>query len=94
MPKPIRAHWFLQALANNAVSHIAPDIAIIPVVEHDDEQIVWGEECEDVGRVAWHCGYILPSDDPALRALLPIFNTAMAPWQERYDLGLTWQRQR
>jgi hypothetical protein len=71
------------------VARIAPDRAIVPRVQHDDDQIIWDQACESIGRVPWKCGYILPQDDPSARAIVPIFNAAIVPWQTRYDLGLT-----
>jgi hypothetical protein len=89
MSKPIRSRWFLQQMADIEVKRIAPGTVIVPVVQYDDDQIVWSDECEGVGQVAWHCGYILSVGGSNERALVPIFNAAIATWQARYDIGLT-----
>ena len=62
---------------------------IVAMNHHDNEQIVWDQEREGVGRVPWRCGYILPPDDASTRALVPILDAAMARWQAHCDLGLT-----
>lgn len=89
MPKPLCPWWRLQAIAEAEVERLAAHCRIVPCVEHDDDEVVWGDECKGVGRVAWRCGYILPSDDLTARTLVPRLNEAMRPWQARYDLGLT-----
>jgi hypothetical protein len=88
MPKPLRQRWFLQYLVEQEVARLAPDLPIAPVLQNDDEQIVWDEECEGLGRASWTCCYLIPQDHPA-RALLPMLNAAIAPLQACYDLGLT-----
>lgn len=89
MSKALQTYWFLQAIADAEVKRLAPDCAISVSVQHHDEEIDWDKECKGVGRVRWHCGYILPTDDITARAFVRMFNAAMAPWQARYDLGLT-----
>jgi hypothetical protein len=44
MPKPLRQRWFLQYLVEQEVARLAPDLPIAPVLQNDDEQIVWDEE--------------------------------------------------
>jgi len=86
--KPILPHWQLQQFVRFEVKRLAPDLPIVPVVIHDDEQIVWDEECPALGRVPWKCGYFIPPEHPT-RAMVPMLNEAIARWQARYDLGLT-----
>jgi hypothetical protein len=88
MPKPLRPHWFLQDKVDQEVARVAPHLPITPVVQNDDEQIIWDEECDGLGRVSWTCGYFIPPDHPA-RALVPMLDAAVAPLQKLYDLGLT-----
>src|SRR5579859_3155105 len=87
MSKPLKAHWFLQYVVQQEVVRLAPDLPIIPVVQWDDERIVWDDQCEGLGSVSWTCNYFIPQDHPA-RALVPTLNAAIAPLQARYDLGL------
>ena len=75
-------------MADMEVKRIAPEARVIPVVQYYDDQIVWSDLCEGVGQVAWHCGYLLSTGDTTERALVPIFNAAIANWQSRYDLGI------
>jgi hypothetical protein len=89
MPKLLSPWWRLQAKAQAEVARLAPDCWIIPCVEHDDDRVVWDDECEGLGRVSWRCRYILPPTDKTVRALVPILNDAMARWQACYDLCLT-----
>jgi hypothetical protein len=89
MPKPIKPQWFLQQLVEMEVARLAPDWPITPVVQYDETEILWDEECEGVGRVQWFCGYLLPPDNPSARAFVSSFNAAMARWRAKYDLGLT-----
>jgi hypothetical protein len=90
MPKPLCTYRFLKSLAREEINRLVPECLIIPCIHHD-EQIVWDQEREGVGRVPWRCGYILPPGDPSTRALLPILDAAMARWQARCDLGLSSQ---
>ena len=92
MRKPLCTYRFLESLAREEINRLVPDCLIIPCIHHDDEQIVWDQESEGVGRVAWRCGYILPPGGGAsTRVLMPILDAAMARWQARCDLGLTSQ---
>ena len=90
MPKPkqLCPWWRLQVIAEAEVARLAPYSLIIPCVQHNDDEIVWDDECEGVGRVPWRCHYLVPPGNPE-RALVSILNRAMAPWQSRYDLGVT-----
>lgn len=88
MQKPLCPWWQLQAIADAEVARLAPDSSIVPCVQHNDDEIVWDDECEGLGRASWRCDYFVPPGDPA-RTLVPILNSAIAPWQARYDLGLT-----
>jgi hypothetical protein len=92
MSKVLGKDWFLQAAIDTEVKRLAPGLAITIVVQHNTDQIVWDEECEGLGRVPWYPGYLLPPDDPSVRALVPIFNAAIAPLQQRFDLGVTCER--
>jgi hypothetical protein len=89
MPKPLCTYQFLGSMAREEINRLAPDCLIIPCIHYDNEQIVWDQEGEGVGRVPWRCGYILPPDDVSTRALVPILDAAMARWQAHCDLGLT-----
>jgi hypothetical protein len=91
MPKPLCTYRFLESLAREEINRLMPDCLIIPCIHHDDEQIVWDQEREGVGRVPWRCGYILPPGDASTRALVLILDAVMARWQARCDLGLTSQ---
>jgi hypothetical protein len=88
MQKPLRPHWLLQAQINEKVEALAPGLPIVPIVQNDDDQIVWDEECKGVGRSPWTVGYFIPLGHPA-RALVPILDAAIAPLQARFDLGVT-----
>lgn len=89
MQKPLFPWWRLQAIVNAEVQRIAPNSRIIASVQHIDDAIAWDDECEGLGRVPWFCDYIVLSDDPASRAIIPTLNAAMAHWQSHYDLGVT-----
>jgi len=89
MLKKLCPEWRLQQLADAEVARLAPHRRIIACVQHFSDEVTWDEECEDLGRAPWFCGYILPPDDPSARELVPILNRMMARWQARYDLGLT-----
>jgi hypothetical protein len=87
--KHLRAEWRLQEIADAEVERVAPGRRIIACVQHFSDSVSWDEDCEEVGRAPWFCGYILPPDDPSAREVISILNRVMAPWQARYDLGLT-----
>jgi hypothetical protein len=87
-PKVRRPHWFLQQLVSAEVERLAPGLPIVPVVQAYEEQIVWDQECEGIGRAPWFCGYFIPLDHPA-RALKPVLDAAIVPLQTRYDLGVS-----
>jgi hypothetical protein len=91
MPKPLCTYRFLESLAREEINRLVPDCLIIPCIHHDDEQIVWDQEREGVGRVPWRCGYILLPGDASTGPLMPILDAAMARWQARCDLRLTSQ---
>jgi hypothetical protein len=73
------------------VRRLAPDAAVTPVVMYDDEKIQRHEDCPGVGRVRWYVRYVLPAADSSARALKPILDAAMVRWQQRYDLGVTYE---
>jgi hypothetical protein len=58
---------------------------------YDDEKIQRHEDCPGVGRVRWYVRYVLPAADSSARALKPILDAAMVRWQQRYDLGVTYE---
>jgi hypothetical protein len=89
MPKPICTHWFLQKIADMVVQDVAPGLPIIAVVKHDDDKIIWDDECKGLGRAPWYCGYFISPEHEYARALVPQLNAEIARYQKLYDLGLT-----
>jgi type I restriction-modification system DNA methylase subunit len=61
------------------------------VATNDDEKIQRHEDCPGVGRVRWYVRHVLPAADSSARALKPILDAAMVRWQQRYDLGVTYE---
>jgi hypothetical protein len=90
--KPVKPLWFLQGLVDMEAARLASDCLITPRIQYCDEQIAWDQECEGVGRTPWSWGYFLSPDSPSAKALVPILNAATARWQDKYDLGLTCER--
>jgi hypothetical protein len=86
MVKPLAEYWFLQAVADTAVAHLAPGRRITPIVHPEHGQIKWDDESESVGRAPWHVGYFFSPHDSHARALLPLLNAAIGNWRARYDL--------
>jgi hypothetical protein len=89
MEKKIQAHWQLQARIDEIVQRLAPDYAIIPVVQNDDDRIMWDEECKGFGRSEWYVGYIVAPNDRVARDLIPSFKKEIDRLRGRYDLGHT-----
>jgi hypothetical protein len=90
MTKVLCPHWVMQQVVDEVVALLAPGQSIVPVLRHD--QIVWDEECPEVGRASWHVGYFRSPNDAAARKLIPSLNAAMVPYQALYDLGVTCER--
>jgi hypothetical protein len=89
--KSLHPWWHLQALVDGVVARIAPDCGMFASVAYNENQIELDGDCEEVGRVPWHCDYFFSCpDEETARALVPILGTEIARLQARYDLGLTF----
>jgi hypothetical protein len=89
MARAFKAHWELQQLVERLLSYLEPGCRLIPVVQFEDEKIIWDGDCPGFGRSPWTCEFIVP--DPSEQALLPRIRAAMRRLEDRYDVAVTCQ---
>jgi hypothetical protein len=82
MANVILAHWKLDRLIREKIEAVAVGIAYIV---RPAGQIIWDDECQDLGRTAW----IVEFFGDLARKRLSALNAATAPLQAQFDLGIT-----